>query len=259
MKIKQSITIILIALSQAAICSAQEKEKTLNGLVAEWMKLMQERQKIESKWQENKQILQVTKEGLVSEIEQFDEDIQDSKNRARRWSEELSEQTAKREKYNKTKDWLKTKLPELEKRAAALKPRFPRSILSGNPKLASALEAVEKRVVADPAEIKESLGNRVKQLAIILDEANKFSQTLKVIQEQRNHQGKDVLVTVIYLGFSQAYAANEGQTIALHGICEKDGWKFTEVNDQAETIWNAIEMAKGDADISFLKLPAKVK
>lgn len=259
MKKRAYVWAALWLLGQVLVTNAQDgKGKGLEGLVAEWMKLMQERQQIEEKWRENKGILESTQEGLKAEIAELNDEISGVKERTSKWDHELEEQTKKREHYVDAKKWLVDQLPALETRALNLKKRFPVILLKENVKLASAFEGLAKRVENDNPP-KEGMSNRLNRVVLILREANKFSQTLKVVQEKRQYKGKDVLLTVMYLGFSQAYAANEGQTVALQGKCGVNGWEFSDAGKHASDIWKAIQMAKGEEDVDFVPLPVSSK
>lgn len=233
-------------------------EKGLEGLVSEWMSLMQERQRIEDAWREDKQVLESTRDGLKAEIKQLNEDIDRARKRSGKWSNEKEEQQQKRKKYEAAKHWLADCLPLIEAKALSYKNKFPVSVLKGNNKLASAIQALENRVGRKDAP-KEGLGARMNRIRLILSEATKFSQTLKIVTEDHQYDGEEVTLMVMYLGFSQAYATNKGKTVALRGVCGKDGWDFTKADESADDILQAIQIAKGDGDVEFVSLPTEVK
>lgn len=102
--------------------------------------------------------------------------------------------------------------------------------------------------------------DRMAVLIGILNEVDKFNSEFNFDTDQKEVGGETKLVDVIYLGLSVAYYADKDATIAGIGVPAPDGWNWTERNELAQSIHNAVLYYNGDIKPALMvDLPVDLK
>jgi hypothetical protein len=102
-------------------------------------------------------------------------------------------------------------------------------------------------------------GQRMAIVVAILNEIDKFNNTVTVEKEMRDVNGKPTEVKTMYLGLAQAFYAYKSGMFAGVGKPAEGEWKWEEKNDMAQQISQAIAVA--DASLKppvFSNLPLSV-
>lgn len=143
-----------------------------------------------------------------------------------------------------------------EENMAAKLPLIP-APLRAEPKVAQAIEDLERYLGLPEDKRGDDVSKRLQNLINLSSEIEQFQQTVVLRQElRRDGAGREFNMEVIYFGLSVAYAVNEDGGLALVGKPDpKDGWKFTERKELAGAIRDLISSTKGDRDPSFISLP----
>ncbi len=209
-------------------------------------------QKEEADWDVEKQILLGSKDNLVADIKQLEEliaEAEEKKSKADSATVERSERQAELEAASAA---VGEALGSLEAQFLELSAFLPDPL--------TGILGAEIELMRDDAK-KEKSGStgRVKNLlsAIIKVEKfnNKITETPLTIPLPN---GKKQQVDTVFFGLSIAFAINQSGEHALVGNPTAEGWKFTERNDHADAIRRLVEVSRGEGEIEFVELPAKV-
>lgn len=218
-------------------------------------------QEEQSRWTREKQILQAGKEGLEQEIKDLEESIATAKARIETLGAAEKGQLEKKRQNDAAREVLTSTLAEAEAEACRVIPLLPGFYMKENTKLAAAVDALQKSVDDKDGEKKAGLGARLSTVALILSEAEKFQTRSWGRDEERQVDGRSMLVTTLYFGLSTAFCADELQTVALRGSPDENGWKFESLpeKDAPAKIRRLIEVATLKGEIGFVEVPLEVR
>lgn len=223
--------------------------------VQQWVATMKSIQQEENDWSRDQEVLTNYREGLEKEIVDLKEKIADAQTRKAGADSETLEQSAERDRYLKAKEELTKLVRSLEENLASKLPLIPAPLRS-EPKVAQAIEDLERdlRLPADKRD--EGVTKRLLNLINLTTEIEKFQQVVTLRPELRtNKEGREFNMQVLYFGLGAAYAVNEDATFALVGTPSADGWQFEEKSELAAQIKSMIAATTGDQDAAFFNLP----
>lgn len=107
--------------------------------------------------------------------------------------------------------------------------------------------------------VKSPTGARLAIVVGILNETDKFNNTITTRKENKTIGGKETEVDVVYFGLSMAVYADETGEHAGVGYPAKGGWKWTETNDKAPVLKKTVMVAtNGLKPAIFTQVPLKV-
>jgi FtsZ-binding cell division protein ZapB len=122
------------------------------------------------------------------------------------------------------------------------------------------VKPLSQRVPANADETKLSLAERFQNIVGILNEVNKFSREITLTSEVRSlPDGTSAEVTALYVGIGSAYYANANGKLAGTGTPSAEGWAWTQNNDAAPQIMEAIAILKNEQIASFVQLPVEIQ
>ena len=228
----------------------------LRVTVNEWVETMRMIQQEENEWTRDQEVLTNYREGLEKEIADLKERIAEAKTRKEGTDTESLKQSEERDRYLSAKDEMAKLVRVQEENMAAKLPLIP-APLRAEPKVAQAIEDLERYLGLPEDKRGDDVSKRLQNLINLSSEIEQFQQTVVLRQElRRDGEGREFNMEVIYFGLSVAYAVNEDGGLALVGKPDaKDGWKFTERKELAGAIRDLISSTKGDRDPSFISLP----
>ncbi len=238
-----------------------EDTATLRGTVEQWVNTMQKIQEEQSRWSRDKQVLESNKEGLEQEIKDLEEAIAAAKGRLESSGKEKQEKLEQKRENDQAREALAKVLQSAEAEALRVVPLLPAFYLKENTKLAAAVDALKKTAQFTEEERAKDLGSRLTTVALVLAEAEKFQMRSWVRGEEREVDGKPMLVTTIYFGLSTAFSADERETVALRGQATEKGWEFESLpgKDAPGRIIDLIEVASLKGEIKFVEVPLELR
>jgi hypothetical protein len=145
---------------------------------------MRKIQQEENDWTRDKEVLQSYKEGLEKEIEDLKEQIERAKVRREGSDKQSFDKLAERDRYVAAQDQLVSLLRAMEEGLSAKLVLFP-APLRELPKVAVAIETLEKGLQLPPDKQTQDLSNRVYNATELLAEVEKFQQQVYLHTELR--------------------------------------------------------------------------
>lgn len=251
------IPIFIVATSLAA--SAQEAKPTpteeLRVSVREWVETMRKIQVEENDWTRDQEVLRNYKEGLEKEIADLKEQIAAAKVRKEGGDQATIEKTTARDKLAAAKQELVGRLHDIEEYVFQKTRFFPDPLLK-DAKMVQSMEDLQRALKLPADKQGEDVSKRLLNISNVLSEAEKYQQTVHVVDELRTDaSGGEFKVQTIYFGLAFAYSVNEQGTFALTGRPTDKGWVFTENKEIGPDIKKLIETSAGKQDPAFVKLP----
>lgn len=186
---------------------------------------------------------------------------------ARRENQALAERTAQvREDLDKTRQSreelnaqiaaLKSATADLEKGLAGIEARVRRLLVIVPPPLEEKVRPLSQRLPADPAATRLSMGERFQNAIGVLNELNKASREIIVTSAVRDlEDGRKAEVTVLYLGFAQAYYFNTTGGIAGWGVPGATAWAWTPSNQLVNVVADVVAMHRNERPAVYVGLP----
>jgi len=136
-------------------------------------------------------------------------------------------------------------LAAMEARTVALDRRLPDPIRER-------IKPLSQRIPADPNDTNLSLAQRFQNVIGLLNEVNKFNREISVNSEVRTlPDSTSAEVTTLYVGIGQGYYVG--------ATASDTGWVWTQLNEAAGPIADAIALLKNEKVASFVKLPMEIK
>ena len=253
------ILIPISAVLLSALCYGQTAPKDPNQQMREevtrWVETMSRIQKEEAEWARDSEVLANYKEGLASEIASIHQAIADAETRKAGADKKSFDLSAERDRYAASKTELAKRLRAMEQQMSAQLGVFPKPLLD-EPKVAQAITDLKSALSLADDKREENTSKRLLNVITLLNEAEKFQQTVHVRPElHRDKSGREFNVKVIYFGLAMAYAVNDDGSLALAGKPTKDGWVFEESPTLANDIRRLLDSTTGDAEPAFVTLP----
>ena len=252
-----SSKIVLLA-TMGGLALSQSSEATMRDVISEWAATVRANQTEKVKFEQDKSVLDASKESLEAEIADLNAQIE--KLEASKGASDLAKQKvlAEKETLEAARKAFGEQLDALEEKAVKILPILPQSLIRNNVKLAGAVEAFEAHQKA--AEMsKLGLTKRLQNVLTIISEAETFNQRVSHVDEVRKIQGEDHNLSMVYFGLAVAYGANADASIGVVASPSADGWQYAEKPELAKDILSLVKVAKGDEQASFVNLPVTIK
>ena len=148
---------------------------------------------------------------------------------------------------------LEARLPELESKVRSLLPLFPAPLLE-------AVRPMVDRLPTNAAPVAARSNERLQAVVAILNEADKFQNSITVANSrQADAGGQELNVDVLYLGLSGAYFADPQGRIAGSGRPTPSGWVWTRDEAVGPTVRAAIAMYRNSRQAAFVSLPFRIE
>ena len=248
------LVLIALAGSLSAIQAAEVLESARSTL-QQWVETRQIIAEEKTAWMAEEKTLNESIEFMQAEIESLQSAIADAK-------EDIGTQ-------DETQSQLKTEIAESEEAIAIVKaaiPVFEKKLLE----LASIFPAVfeekvatQMRRIPDPdlsREVDVPVEERVQNVISILKNIEYFNKTINLGSELRESNGVTVEVRTLYVGFGQAYFADEAMTTAGYGYpVVGKGWEWIERPDIAQAVTDAILVADNRKPAVFVNVPVSLQ
>lgn len=240
-------------------CYGQAAPKDPNQQMREditrWMETMSRIQREESDWTRDREVLANYKEGLASEISSLKQSITEAETRKAGADKKSFDLSAERDRYAASQSELGKRLRTLEQQMSSRLGVFPRPLME-EPKVAQAIADLKVALALPDDKIEENVTKRLLNIITLLNEAEKFQQTVHVRPElHKDKSGREFNMRVIYFGLAMGYAVNDDGTLALSGRPSDQGWVFEETPTLAIDIKQLLASTTGDTEAAFIQLP----
>lgn len=237
----------------ALTANAQNKFREARSVLDKLVETRELISKERTDWAVDKESMQQQIDLLQKEKQLLDEQIAKAEATSTQADKERQRLIEENEALAKASDEIKPTIALLEKRVLELAKVFP-------PPLTERVEPLFKRIPANPANTRLSLGERMQNVVGILSEVDKFNGVITVVSELKtNPAGADIQVRTIYLGLGAAYYTDKSGNFAGVGTPTLEGWEWTPRPELAEKIARVIYVYENASAATFVNLPVTIK
>lgn len=254
---KKKLLYGLVALLAGATLHAQdtnqeevqkEIEKT-REVISKYVKTRQEIARVKNEWKAYQELTQRRVDLYEREIRQLSDTIQQAEEETTQAEREISRIRDEIAVLRSANDIVAKALPEMENHLRELYQYFPKP-----------LKTKVQRLVQQLGKGRQA-SDRMAIVIGILNEVDKFNAEFNFDTDEKTlPSGETVLVDVIYLGLGVAYYADKDGTVGGIGIPAEGEWNWTERNDLAPAIRDAVLYYNGDIKPAMLvELPVEIQ
>lgn len=234
--------------SAAAPADLTQTRSTLE----QWVQTRQLISKTHSDWQADKESLEQTVALYERELAAIADQMTKVATNNTQVAREMEEALALQKSSNETLAQARQFATAFEGKVQQLAPQLPTP-------LQDILKPTLAKLPTDPANTKMLAAERLQALVGVLNELDKFNNSVNVFNEKRkDSQGNEVAVQSIYVGLGAAYFVNEAGDFAGSGAPGTQGWEWTVNNGIAATVQSAVKIYRNERAAQFLALPATV-
>lgn len=246
-----------LLLAGAAASLAQEPGpsnlQSSRDTVAKWVETQQILAREKKDWQDGKEILERRIELLESEIRALETKVSETRST-------LGEADRRRYELVTEGESLRLAAAALAERVGRLEEKV-RALLSRSPEpLRDRVAPLSQRLPAPGATTALSLGERYQNVIGVLNEVNKFQRDVTVASEIRTlSDGSRVEVQALYLGLGQGYYVTADGSAAGVGVPSDEGWDWTQTNELAPAVRQAIAILQNESVPAYVPLPVTLR
>ncbi len=248
--------IAIIALGICGLCLRSDAAETAvvaaQGTFEKWVEVRDSIARDQREWT-------VEKEFLTEEIRLLKEELAALREKADRLEVETSQASKDLERISLANETLRTASGEVETEVARFEGALRRLDVRFPGVLRETIEPLMNRMPREGASIKASLSERMQAVVGVLGLVDKFNGTLTVVPELRKKpDGREVQVRTLYLGLAQAWFVSLDETFAGQGIPGAQGWEWTNADEIAPAVKQAIDIQQNAGIARYVRLPVKV-
>ena len=245
----QSRSLTIIGLGILLPCwLAFAEVKEARQLISEWVETERIISEEKADWDTDRELLNDLIDTLKVENVALDQNLAKSEAEMADVSRHRAHLNERRLRAKNAVEILAEKIDELEIRAQDLLPAFPSPLRDRVGRFAEAIQ--------DPNRSgKFSLRERLENVIAVLQAANLFHQGVNLEKQKFTIGGKTREFQVLYYGFAVGYFVNAAGTTAGYGTPGKDGWDWTQADDLADKVKQAVAIRNKRAMATFVELP----
>lgn len=226
--------------------------KETRQLISEWVKTERIISEEKASWNAERELLGDLIATLKVENAGLDENLAKSEAEMANMSRQRAELSERQLRAGDAVKALSGKIEELERRAQALLPIFPTPLRD---RIGRFSEAIQNPNRSSEFSLRERLENAV----AVLQAANLFHQGVNLEKQKFTIDGKTREFQVLYYGLSVGYFVNQASTTAGYGLPGVKGWEWTQDNDLADEVRQAVTIRNKRAMATFVELPLPTK
>ena len=255
MNLKSTLNTCLILFvfnTQTTLLAESLIDNTRNN-IEKWVETNQIISEEKSQWKIEKELLQKTFNLLDSELNRLNSALDDLDSSVSAAEEERANLNKKKENFKAGESVISRNIENLEKSLIAILPSLPDPLLKE-------LNPVIKRINDIEDRSNSNITDRLQNILLILNKANKFNNNLKAVTELRKSEGgKTVQVTTLYVGLASAYYVDGEGKISGIGRPTLNGWEWVEDNSISREIRKLVDIYDGsDVEIEFINIPSEI-
>lgn len=239
-----------LAVAGAAEIRLQETRSTLE----KWVETRQLISKTRSDWQSDQEMIAQTIQLYERELKAIEEQMSKVSTNNTQVAREMAEAIALQKLSNESLEGVRQYATQLEARVKQFVPQLPvplQDILK--PQLA--------RLPADPAGTKMLPAERVQVLVGVLNELDKFNNSVNLFntEKRKNPAGDEVAVQTVYVGLGAGYFVNEAADFAGTGAPGTKGWEWAVKPEIAPAVHEVVKIYRNEKAAGFVTLPATIR
>jgi TolA-binding protein len=236
-KLLCGLTALLISLTAGAQeeSAVQKEIAKTREVIAQYVDTRQAIARVKNEWKSYQELSQRRIDLYEREIEQLRSTISAAEEQTTQAEREIDRIRTEINQLRGANDIIAKALPGMEDTMRELYQYFPRPLKSKTQRLVQQLG--KSRQASD----------RMAVLIGILNEVDKFNAEFNFdTDEKKLPSGETKLVDVIYLGLAIAYYADKDAEVGGIGVPAEGDWQWTERNDLAPAIRDAVLYYNGD-------------
>lgn len=236
-----------------AVCAAETTLAATRTALEEWVRARQTIARTRADWAADKALIEQSTALLERELAGLREQLTRVETNQTAIATQRESLLTTQARYLEALEAVRGRLAGLERGLRQLEPVFP-------PALRVSVQPLLNRLPRDPAATNVALVPRVATLITLLNEVDKFNNTISVVEETRTGpDGREVAVEVLYAGLGQAWFVSKSGTFAGVGVPEETGWRWTPRNELAPAVSRAIRMYRNEIPAEFVPLPVQLR
>lgn len=245
---------LLLAWCCAVSAWAETPLAETRSLLEKWVETRQLISKTRGDWQADKETLEQTVQLYERELKSLDDQMSKISTNNTQVAREMSEATSLQKLSNETLDGVRQYATQLEARVKKFTPQLPVP-------LQDILKPLLARLPADPAATKMLAAERMQVLVGVLNELDKFNNSVNVFytEKRKNPAGDEVAVQTIYVGLGAAYFVNEAGDFAGTGAPGANGWEWAVKPEIAPSVHEVVAIYGNKKAARFVTLPATIR
>lgn len=248
-----AVAVGYIAVAPALAADAANKLSDTRSTLEKWVETRQLISKTRADWQTDKETLEQTLRLLDRELALVEEQFGKLNTNNAQVDKERLEAEAQIKAANDALTPAAQFATEFEGKVRTMVPRLPMP-------LQEILKPLLARLPQDAATTKMKSPERVQVLVGILNELDKFNNTVGIFSEKRkNASGAEVSVETVYVGLGAAYFVNDSGDFAGMGTPGANGWEWTPKPELASHVREVIRIYRNERAARFVSLPAVIK
>jgi len=236
------------AFAQDEAAVQMEIEKT-REIIAQYVKTRQEIARVKNEWKSYQELTERRINLYEREVRQLRETIQSAEEETTQAEREIARIRDEINVLRSANDIVGSALPALEDKMRELNQYFPKPLKNKVQRLVQQLG--KSRQASD----------RMAIVVGILNEVDKFNSEFNFDKDEKTlPNGETVLVDKIYVGLSVGYYADSEGRIGGIGVPAEGEWEWTERNDLAQSIRDAVLYYNGEIKPALIvDLPIEIQ
>lgn len=243
-----TLSVLLIPLCGGRAADLAETRQVLD----KWVEARQLAAKARADWQADRETLDSSTRLLERELATVRDQMGKLGTNTTQVDLERSQAESQIRQAQATLDRVHTVAAGLERGIRNVVPRLPAP-------LQETLKPLLHRMPAEGAPTKLGAPERFQVLVGVMNELDKFNNTLTISNERRQTAtGDEVAVDTLYLGLGAAYFVNDTGDFAGRGSPGASGWDWTIEPGLASAIRECIRVYRNERPARFIPLPARI-
>jgi len=240
---------VLAAVAEGPADSITQTRSTLE----QWVQTRQIISKTRADWQSDKESLEQTVALYERELKSIDEQRSKVSTNNSQVAKEMQDAVALQKSSGEALGRTREFAADFEARVRKFAPHLPGP-------LQDILKPLLARLPADAANTKMLAAERVQVLVGVLNELDKFNNSVNVFSEKRkNANGEEVAVQTMYVGLGAGYFVNDTADFAGLGVPGADGWQWLIKPGLGPTVQEAVKIYRNEHTARFVTLPVTIQ
>ena len=221
--------------------------------IEKWVETRQLISKTRADWQTDQETLNQTIALYERELQAIEEQMSKVSTNNTQVAKEMAEAEALKKSSGQANEAARAFAVEFESKLKLIAPKLPAP-------LQDLIKKDLARIPTDPANTKMLAAERVQVCVNILNELDKFNNSVGIFSEKRkNSAGEEIAVETIYVGLGAAYFVNDANDFAGQGAPGPNGWEWTIKPEIASSVRTAVKIYRSDLSPTFVKLPITIQ
>ncbi len=243
----------LISYTCLSLIAAEPVLDETRSTIAKWVEARQLISRTRLDWQSDKEMLEQNIALFERELKDVSEAISKVGTSSTQVGKEREQSETGIKLSNEALDKAKQFAGNFESQLVTLVPRLPMP-------LQEILQPLLNRLPADRAMTKMAATERAQVLVAILNEVDKFNNSVSIFNEKRkNEKLEEIAVETVYIGLGVAYFVNGAGDFAGIGAPGNAGWEWTNKSELGTALKDVVRIYRNEGRPHFVSLPVSIK